>query len=168
MEKTMKKLCYDESGEEVQIGDTLGLKDKTIVVVDSIQKPHKPSSTGRVYVKELGASNARGYFPSVIGATWQEVETTMNQDEIPDHVMGQFHQQLSSLAYRWDDEKEYEDFNDYIKVIKNRMAELMKDLTTEYTFVKVTKKPFGIHYLLGDKRIVVKCLKNKITQTIYG
>jgi len=42
---------------------------------------------------------------------------------------------LGNLYARWQDEKEYEDFNDYAKVIRETFSDLK--------IVKVNKRPFG-------------------------
>ncbi|RLD03103.1 MAG: hypothetical protein DRI65_13580 [Chloroflexota bacterium] len=68
------KLVYDKTGEEVKVGDMVKLRDGEEVEVTLIEKPHKPSSTGRVYVKAIFDLQQRGYFPSVIGTTWIERE----------------------------------------------------------------------------------------------
>ena len=60
-------------GEEAVIGMEVetGKGEKGELV--HIDKPHKPSSTGRVYVKLYGQSSwAREFFPSVIGGEWRD------------------------------------------------------------------------------------------------
>jgi hypothetical protein len=52
-----------------------------------------------------------------------------------------------NLYYRWSDEKEYEDFNDYIVVMK---AWVEKE---GFEFIKGTKKPFGFKFK-GDNHII--------------
>lgn len=65
------KLVYDKTGEPVKVGDTVSIRGQRGTVTD-INKPHKPSSTGRIYVK-IG-SLTHEFFPGVIGATWVERE----------------------------------------------------------------------------------------------
>lgn len=48
--------------------------------LDSIDKPHKPSSTGRVYVTKDGEF-VQGFFPSVFDLTWKIIDTS----NIPDN-----------------------------------------------------------------------------------
>jgi uncharacterized Zn finger protein len=69
------KLIYEETGKEVKIGDVV-IIDRKRHEVTGIQKPHKPSSTGRVYVEAKSKKlwGAMSYFPSVIGAKWIERE----------------------------------------------------------------------------------------------
>ena len=65
----MMDLVYKKTGETVEIGDMAEIGRGETVKVIGIEKPHKPSSTGRVYVQfdnEVDSS----YFPSVIGAHW--------------------------------------------------------------------------------------------------
>lgn len=77
------RLVYRDNGNEVKIGDIIyldgdGREEDECVKVMSIEKPHKPSSTGRVYVQQSGFSMQRSYFPSVIGAEWIEREDHVN------------------------------------------------------------------------------------------
>ena len=44
--------------------------DGAAFTVARIQEPHKPSSTGRVYITPLVGGTWREFFPSVIGAKW--------------------------------------------------------------------------------------------------
>lgn len=53
-------------------------------------------------------------------------------------------QTLSSLEYRWRDEHEYEDWNDYVEVMKKWTPE-------GYTFGKASKKPFGVWFVGPDR-----------------
>jgi len=78
------RLIYVQTGKEVEIGDVVwtvkGMKGR----VTGWSKPKKPSSTGRVYIKEmpeevitqlLGEFNANHeFFPSVIKAAWVDRE----------------------------------------------------------------------------------------------
>lgn len=67
------RLVYRATGQEVQIGDKVTLSDGAEVTVESIKKPHKPSSTGRVYLM-YNPEYISGYFPEVIKAHWIERE----------------------------------------------------------------------------------------------
>jgi hypothetical protein len=49
---------------------------------------------------------------------------------------------LTNLYERWQDEKQYENFNDYKKVIKQQMK--------EFNIKNVTKRPFGIVFNYKD------------------
>ena len=53
---------------------------------------------------------------------------------------------FSNLYDRWQDEKEYEDFNDYIAV-------MMKYMPNGATLVKGTKRPFGVVINYGGATI---------------
>lgn len=48
-------------------------------------------------------------------------------------------QYFSSLAYRWQDEKQYEDFAEYKRALKAK-------LPAGYVFVSLTKQPFAWVY----------------------
>jgi hypothetical protein len=65
------QLVYEATNKPVQIGDDAETFRGEPVVVLGIVKPHKPSSTGRVYVKPADNSGCgQEFFPSVIGAKW--------------------------------------------------------------------------------------------------
>lgn len=69
------RLVYTEGariGEEVKIGDPVSLRSGEKGRVESIMKPHSPTSTGRVFI-DFGKF-CTGYFPSVVGAMWIERE----------------------------------------------------------------------------------------------
>lgn len=48
---------------------------------------------------------------------------------------------LAYLYQRWQDEKEYEDFNDYVKFMK---TSIFPNIAQYFTFVKGSKRPFGL------------------------
>jgi hypothetical protein len=62
----------DMTGDEILPGMVLfSNRDEAAVVGDPIGRPpHKPSSSGRIYVKESGSD--REYFPGVFNCTWRE------------------------------------------------------------------------------------------------
>lgn len=69
------KLVYKRSGSEVKIGDIASTFRGEQVRVSDFTPPHKPSSTGRVYVQFLDSDSdspvfTREFFPSVIEAEW--------------------------------------------------------------------------------------------------
>jgi hypothetical protein len=65
------KLIYETTGKPVEIGDAVNIRGESCpLIVAHIQEPHKPASTGRVYVTATGGGGWREYFPSVIGARW--------------------------------------------------------------------------------------------------
>lgn len=66
------KLVNTLSGDEVKVGHRVHMHNGGIVEITDIVKPHKPSSTGRVYVKDLEEGWTASYFPSVVGAKWIE------------------------------------------------------------------------------------------------
>jgi len=67
------KLVYREDQQEVQVGDTVRIRDNWYDV-SLIIKPHKPSSTGRVEVTNRVDGHKFLYFPTVIDAYWIEGE----------------------------------------------------------------------------------------------
>ena len=55
-------------------------------------------------------------------------------------------EQFMYLYERWQDEKEYEDFNDYVTI-------MMKYMPEGATLVKGTKRPFGVVINYGGKKV---------------
>ena len=65
------KLVYELTNQPVQIGDVVKTFRGDSVIVMGIVTPHKPSSTGRVYViPHDGSGCGQEFFPSVINAVW--------------------------------------------------------------------------------------------------
>lgn len=76
-----------------------------------------------------------------------------------------YHQQLSYLAYRWNDEKEYESFTHYAK--NGYEAVVQHNLK----FIKMTKKPFGVKFsdpTVPGKTFWLKALKNRVVLDSYN
>lgn len=56
--------------KRLAVGDTVRTFNGTYGLLTAIQIPHKPESTGRVYVLLDGSSEPAAFFPGVIGAVW--------------------------------------------------------------------------------------------------
>jgi len=69
---------------------------------------------------------------------------------------------LSSLYWRWDDEKEYEDFKDYIAHAKKKIEEL------GVTFIGMKKSPFSIFYSVAGYKGELRISKTKYTGYDHG
>lgn len=65
------KLFFKGTDIEAKPGENLGVDERGTTVLESGSPPHKPSSSGRVYVKQ-GETRAE-YFPHVFGLEWREV-----------------------------------------------------------------------------------------------
>ena len=52
------------------------------------------------------------------------------------------------LYYRWQDEKQYEDFNDYVKSMMTVMPE-------GATLIKGSKRPFGVTINYGGQKVEI-------------
>ena len=52
-----------------------------------------------------------------------------------------------NLYYRWGDEREYEDFNDYVSV----MRKVVEDVIGSVNSIKGTKRPFGVCFKKDNK-----------------
>jgi hypothetical protein len=68
----MTKLINEKTGSEIQVGDKLLCFRGEEYILQGFKEPHKPSSTGRVYVKAVLPDGREGmsreFFPSVVGA----------------------------------------------------------------------------------------------------
>ena len=73
------RLVYTDTGKEVQKGDVAVLRDGKTAIVNSFPKPHKPASSGLVYIT-TETENERGYYVAVIGAEWIEREDRAEYD----------------------------------------------------------------------------------------
>ena len=52
------------------------------------------------------------------------------------------------LYWRWQDEKQYEDFNDYVEA-------MMKFMPSGATLVKGSKRPFGVTIKYGGQKVQI-------------
>jgi len=70
-------LVHKETGKEVYEGEIMADSWGEMVRITGWEKPHKPSSTGRIYCRDVdGGENQffdRELFPSVFGCEWREV-----------------------------------------------------------------------------------------------
>ena len=57
-------------------------------------------------------------------------------------------QKFLNLYERWQDEKDYEDFNEYV-------AAMMKSMPNEAKLIKGTKRPFGVIFNYGGNTVQV-------------
>lgn len=55
---------------------------------------------------------------------------------------------FANLYMRWQDEKQYEDFNEYAKVMANSVKSVIGDISE----IKGTKRPFGIKFTYNGKK----------------
>lgn len=70
----MARLINEETGAEIKVGDRVFSETKEYTLL-SFTAPHKPSSTGRIYVEPAnGEGMRREFFPSVVGAKIVEHE----------------------------------------------------------------------------------------------
>ena len=60
------------NGEPVKIGETIFNRHGIRHTLKGGSPPHKPSSTGRVYVQRNGDKSQREYFPQVFHLIWRE------------------------------------------------------------------------------------------------
>lgn len=70
----MPKLVDKNTQQEIKPGDTIVAGDGDRYTLISFTPPHKPSSTGRVYVKLEGSEEpfGREFFPTVFDAEIRE------------------------------------------------------------------------------------------------
>lgn len=86
-------------------------------------------------------------------------------DNLTDEIIGQIGKhafdsllhKMDNLEARWRHEKEYEDFEDYIKVMVATTPEGCE-------FVKMTSRPFRVEYKLPNKKpMFIKVTKTAMT-----
>lgn len=65
----VRTLVYAQDGAPVCTGDLLVSSENYIVTGGSA--PHKPGSTGRVYVTSVGHPGAHEFFPGVFNLRWE-------------------------------------------------------------------------------------------------
>lgn len=68
------KLIDSKTGVELKVGDDRMTFRDVPVTISSLQPPHQPGSTGKVYVRHSTGEISVGYYPGVIGAKY--IETT--------------------------------------------------------------------------------------------
>lgn len=74
------KLCRleTERGRAVKMGDPVSYRPNETWVIDGGKAPHKPSSSGRVWIRVVNPSpdrniSVRELFPHAVGMKWQKV-----------------------------------------------------------------------------------------------
>ena len=70
--------------------------------------------------------------------------TVKERKTIAEKIFSSLEDVMSELYYRWQEEKDFEDINDYGEVIASEVSKFGGKL------IKMTKRPFGFHYRLGD------------------
>lgn len=66
-------------------------------------------------------------------------------------------QTMDSLYNRWQDEKEYEDWADYIKYVKG----VCQDWEAQYVSLK--KRPFSLIFIIDNNKQEIRVTKKRIT-----
>jgi hypothetical protein len=79
MRNLIMLLIYEDTGKEVKKGDIVTLRDGTTATVNSFPKPHKPASSGLVYITTETETDT-SYYVSVIGAEWIGCEDRANYE----------------------------------------------------------------------------------------
>lgn len=72
----------------------------------------------------------------------------------------------STIVYlygRWQDERAFEDFANYVGVVKNALA----SSNDAAVFEKMTKRPFAVTFTLGQDRVVVGVGSEKYYYRVY-
>ena len=67
------------------------------------------------------------------------------------------------LYGRWQDERLYEDFANYVNVAKNALA----SANGAAVFGKMTKRPFAVTFTLGNDKIVIGLGSEKYYYNVY-
>ncbi len=64
---------------------------------------------------------------------------------------------LDNLSGRWQDEQEYEDWKDYVAVVRK-----MFDQHPQFFFQSMTKRPFAVTFTGDGKKWIAKCSSRQI------
>ena len=70
-----------------------------------------------------------------------------------------FDQVIDKITYlycRWQDEKDYEDFDDYVKEARKSVEK------ANGNFVKMTKRPFGVTISIGQVRVLISVTSRQL------
>jgi len=73
--------------------------------------------------------------------------------EIRKQVYDKMEDKIAYAWNRWNDEKEHEDFKAYEMYLKDNFV----NYKLQGTFIKATKRPFGIIYQVGNYQIHLTC-----------
>lgn len=73
------------------------------------------------------------------------------EKDLAEQVGAAISQRLSSLAYRWKDESQYEDFAEYQKVIAKEFEKF-----PAVKFIKLNKKPFEAVFTINETKWVLR------------
>ena len=65
-------------------------------------------------------------------------------------------EEIIQLYWRWQDEKEYEDWGDYVAVMKKRFEDaiVVKNMTNA-VYYSCTKRPFGVNFDFEGHRVTI-------------
>jgi hypothetical protein len=73
------------------------------------------------------------------------------EKELAEQIGAAISQRLSSLAYRWRDESQYEDFAEYQKIIAKEFEKF-----PAVRFIKLNKKPFEAVFAINETEWVLR------------
>jgi hypothetical protein len=68
---------------------------------------------------------------------------------------------FSYLYERWQDEREYEDFNEYVESMRKKLGDKVTD-------VKMTKKPFRVTFVLSGQKCYVQVKRGSVEWGTMG
>ena len=96
----MKRLFID--GKPVELGQVVTDFRGDKAIVTGWDEPHKPSSTGRIYVKwDEDQTMSDSYYPSVFEAEWKETkEKTYTREEVLSAIKAEkknYHERIQRL-----------------------------------------------------------------------
>jgi hypothetical protein len=69
--KDSMRLRYKDDGAPVRVGDRVIDRDGDTITVLSASPPHKPSSSGRVFVQNNADGWKQEFFPHVFDMVWE-------------------------------------------------------------------------------------------------
>lgn len=118
----MMLLVNEATGEAVEEGAIL-LSDRAEYKLISGTAPHKSSSTGRVYVEEIGKDFKRELYPSVFNLKWIDAE---QQNKSDDEKLSYFKEHLIDILQHEDIELD-------------TVVKMLRIITDEYILTRSTE-----------------------------
>lgn len=73
-------------------------------------------------------------------------------------VLSHMEKVISNLYGRWQEEKGYEDFNDYAVIMDERFSDTFKT----YDFITGTKRPFGFKFEMFEMKFQLAICRNRM------
>ncbi len=88
--------------------------------------------------------------------------TTENRKAQARKIFEELENTMTNLYCRWQDEKEYEDFEDYKKIIADKL------IPYDAKFLSMSKRPFAVKFQLSNATYEIKVSATQYEYTLIG